>query len=231
MLSNRFRVTVYRARAALGAKEVLLEEHNRYRLSMEVLAASDLWTFNAGLEQIRRDPLPGARLITLEHLLRTHQGEYLPSESPEWAQQAREEHRTVYAQAQVELSDLQCHAGTCASSVETLALALRDDPFMGENQHQRLMTCLSVVQGKYAATEHYRRFVAFLRREVNDVPMPETLHLAARVKSGEHICRRQTHQADLPNAHHCSCIAEHPCPVVAKTVIATIGHGTCLPLH
>ena len=167
----------------------------------------------------------------LERLLQAYQGEYLPFESAEWAQQAREEHRAIFIQAQIELSELHCDVVACASSVNALALALQADPYMGENHHQRLMTCLSVVQGKYAATEHYRRFVAFLRREVNDVPMPETLHLAARVKSCEHICRRQTHQADLPNAHHCSCIAEHPCPVVAKTVIATIGHGTCLPLH
>ena len=231
LLSNRFRVVVHRARAALGSKECLLEEHNRYRLSAEVLASSDVRAFNTGLEQMKRDPLPGARRAMLERLLQAYQGEYLPFESAEWAQQAREEHRAIFIQAQIELSELHCDVVACASSVNALALALQADPYMGENHHQRLMTCLSVVEDKYAATEHFRRFVSFLHREVNDVPMPETLELASRIKGGEHICRRNIGGLDAAGTHHCTFMAEQPCPVVAKNAIPDTGRGTFQRLH
>lgn len=231
LLSNRFRVVVHRARAALGGTECLIEEHNRYRLSAEVLAASDVQAFAAGLERARRDPLPGARPAQLELLLTTYRGDYLPLETADWAQQGREEHRAVYVRAQIELSELHCDAGACSSSVEALALALLSDPYMGENHHQRLMTCLSVVKDKYAATEHYRRFVSFLRREVNDAPMPETLDLAERVKGGEHICRRQSHDSEFQGAHLCPFSADHLCQVGPIAVIPSLRRVPILPLH
>jgi DNA-binding SARP family transcriptional activator len=223
LLGNRFRVVVHRARAALGAKDRLLEEHNRYRLSAEVLSASDVQAFSAELEQAKHDPLPGARAVHLEHLLNAYQGDYLPLETADWAQQGREEHRAVYVQAQIELSELQCEAGACVSSVESLAQAVRADPYMGENHHQRLMTCLSVVEDKYAATEHFRRFVSFLHREVNDSPMPETLELAERIKGGEHICQRQVHEAGTPGAHPCPFSPDQPCHIVLNTVLPNLG--------
>ncbi len=231
LLGNRFRVVVHRARAALGSKACLLEEHNRYRLSAEVLKSSDVCAFTAGLEQAKHDPLPEMRRVTLERLLQTYQGEYLPFESAEWAQQAREEHRAAFVQAQIELSELHCDVVACAPSVNALALALQADPFMGENHHQRLMTCLSVVEDKYAATEHFRRFVSFLRLEVNDAPMPETLELAARIKGGEHICRRNAGGLDAAGTHHCSFMSEQPCPVAEKIVIPDPRRGTRQLLH
>jgi DNA-binding SARP family transcriptional activator len=223
LLSNRFRVVVHRARAALGAKDRLLEEHNRYRLSAEVLSSSDVQAFSAELEQTRRDALPAKKTLALEHLLHTYQGDYLPLETADWAQQGREEHRAVYVQAQLELSELQCEAGACSSSVESLAQALRADPYMGENHHQRLMTCLSVVEDKYAATEHFRRFVSFLHREVNDSPMPETLQLAERIKGGEHICQRHAQGDGAPGAHYCPFSADQPCHIMLNTVLPNLG--------
>ena len=224
LLSNRFRVVVHRARAALGAKDRLLEEHNRYRLSAEVLSASDIQAFSAELEQTKLDPLPATKTLALEHLLNTYQGDYLPLETAEWAQQGREEHRAVYVQAQVELSQLQCEAGACASSVESLAQAVRADPYMGENHHQRLMSCLSMVEDRYAATEHFRRFVSFLHREVNDSPMPETLELAERIKGGEHICQRQVHDAEPPGTHHCPFSADQTCHIMLNTILPNLGN-------
>ena len=141
-LSNRFRVAVHRTRAALGAKDTLLEDHNRYRLSPEVLAASDVQAFQNGLDAVRRDSLPLSRLARLQDLIHRFAGDYLPLESADWAFQAREEHRATYVQAQTELSGLHCGAGACARSVESLAVALKSDPYMGENHHQRLMTCV-----------------------------------------------------------------------------------------
>jgi len=67
------------------------------------------------------------------------------------------------------------------------------------------MTCLTVTDDRYAATEHYRRFVRFLREELGDTPMPETVALAARIKCGEQICERRPGQHGPP-----------PCPFLPQ---------------
>jgi hypothetical protein len=47
-----------------------------------------------------------------------------------------------------------------------------------------------VVKGKYALIEHYRRFLGFLRNELEDTPMKETRDFAKRIKGGESIRNR-----------------------------------------
>ena len=105
--------------------------------------------------------------------------------------------------AEIELSLLHRQRGDCQASVAALARALRRDPFIGENHHQKLMSCLSVVESKYAAIEHYRRFLAFLRDELDDTPMPETMLLAQRIKAGEEVCSHAVSRLEPPQPPPC----------------------------
>ena len=105
--------------------------------------------------------------------------------------------------AEIELSLLHRQRGDCQSSVAALARALRRDPFIGENHHQKLMSCLSVVENKYVAIEHYRRFLAFLRDELDDTPMPETMLLAQRIKAGEEVCSHAVSRLEPPQPPPC----------------------------
>lgn len=187
--NNRFRVTVHRVRAALGSPDAILEERGRYRLGPAVFAASDVHRLHAGLDEADRAEDAASRLAAIQRALAAYRGEYLSGERAEWASLAREEHRAAYTRAAVELSLLHCDHRSCAEAVGALVRALRADPYLGENHHQKLMTCLSVVEGKYAAIEHYRRYLRFLRDELDDTPMDETLELAERIKAGEPICR------------------------------------------
>lgn len=185
---NRFRVTLHRLRGALGWPESVVEEYGRYRLAPEIFRASDVHDVYAGLRDADLASVGPEKLAALQRALGAYSGDYLPGESAEWATQAREEHRAAYVRACVELSLLHCERAECGGAVSALVRALRADPFIGENYHQKLMTCLSVVEGKYAAIEHYRRFIKFLRDDLGDTPMDETTELAARIKTGEHIC-------------------------------------------
>ncbi|WP_102124691.1 AfsR/SARP family transcriptional regulator [Deinococcus planocerae] len=188
--ASRFRVTVHRLRRALESPDAVSEQHGRYVLSDEVLQASDVYRLYAALREGEQADDEKTCLHAYERVLDIYRGDFLEGCEDDWAVRAREEHRGVYVRACLELSALHCEHHECAASVETLSGALRADPYLGENHHQRLMGCLSTASDKYAAVEHYRRFVRFLRDELQDTPLPETTELAGRIKLGEHVCPR-----------------------------------------
>ncbi|WP_216322123.1 AfsR/SARP family transcriptional regulator [Deinococcus aestuarii] len=207
---NRFRVALHRARTALGGPGSVVELHGAYHLSDGVLRSSDVFALYAALHEAEHSE-GEARFRALSRAVETYGGDFLPHVQAEWARAAREEYRGVYTRARLERSLLHCEGLHCDLAVRDLALALRADPYIGENYHQKLMTCLSVVEGRYAATEHYRRFLRFLREDLGDTPMPETVALAQRLKAGEPICVRG-HRDALPRFHTCPLTADGTCP-------------------
>ncbi|HWG85838.1 MAG TPA: BTAD domain-containing putative transcriptional regulator [Deinococcales bacterium] len=211
--SNRFRVTVHRLRSALEMPDAVVEDHGRYHLAPAVFAASDVHALHAALDEASHNQDVNARLAAYQRALAAYGGDYLPGERNEWAEGAREEHKAAYVRAALELSLLYCDGADCNSAVTSLVRAMRADPFIGENYHQKLMTCLSVVEGKYSAIEHYRRFLNFLRDELEDTPMPETRELAERIKLGEQICRRKE-GPDAPVTQNCPLTPSGRCPGV-----------------
>jgi two-component SAPR family response regulator len=209
--NNRFRVNVHRIRSALSHEQAILEQHERYFVHPDILASTDLHRLHAALEQTSATAHDeAANLAAYQKVLTLYKGDFLPEVGATWASELREELRSVYVRANLELSMLHCSAGACEGAVSALVRALRIDPFIGENYHQKLMTCLSVVETKYAAIEHYRRFLAFLREELSDTPMPETLELAERIKNGEQICNRQPMQltTNCPFSSDGACVGE-----------------------
>jgi two-component SAPR family response regulator len=220
--NNRFRVTVHRIRTALSHPEAILEQFERYVVHADILAATDLHRLHLALEQANQTSQDEvANLAAYQRVLGIYKGDFLPEIGATWATELREELRGIYVRANLELSMLHCSAGACEGAVSALVRALRIDPFIGENYHQKLMTCLSVVETKYAAIEHYRRFLAFLREELSDTPMPETLELAERIKNGEQICNRKPMQltTNCPFSSDGACVGEiHQHKVMAAVV-------------
>ena len=219
--NNRFRVTVHRVRTALGRPGAIHEEYGRYRLSHEVLLATDVYQLYQTFETAHHtsDQLERQRLY--QHGIGLYQGDYLIEEQADWVLEAREEYKAAYVRASLELSLIHCEHGACDAAVGALVRALRADPFIGENYHQKLMTCLSVVEGKYAAIEHYRRFLGFLREELEDTPMSETRDLAERIKGGESICNRKL-GIDTHLTLNCPLTSDGSCPGVFGELIQLV---------
>ena len=204
--SNRFRVALHRVRAALGTTDSVFKEYERYRLSPEVLATSDVFALQAALHRAQlasTDPASGtlATREALQQAIDLYGGEYLPDVHTDWADTAREEYKASYVQATLELSMLHCEATECDLAIRFLAQALRADPLIGENYHQDLMACLAMVESKYAAVEHYRRFIKYLRSDLADTPMSETTALAERLKEDDFTCPHQI-GTQAPCARH-----------------------------
>ncbi|THF69177.1 response regulator receiver protein [Deinococcus sp. Arct2-2] len=184
VVSARFRVALHRLRAALGDIGSVIGERERYRLSPEVLAASDVHTLSAAEHVQGAEP----RQAALQQAVMAYRGEYLPDHRAEWAITAREQHKATYVRAALERAMQHCVASQCGLAIGHLAQALSTDPLIGENYHQDLMTCLANVESHYSAVEHYRRFIKFLRDDLSDTPMLETVTLAERLKAGDLIC-------------------------------------------
>ncbi len=221
--NNRFRVTICRLRNALGWRESIAESHSRYQLDQMVLEASDTHEFYVLIAQAEHAGSPALTLECYQQALALYVGDYLPLEISTWVLKIRNEHNAAFARAKIAVSLLHCNQGLCKASVGALTLALDNDPFLGENHHQKLMSCLSVVEGKFAAIEHYRRFLAFLNSDIKDTPMPETVVLAARIKSGERICLRALHQSGLPVKLQNSFIPDfhiQPLPMLEQRVLS-----------
>lgn len=198
-------MALHRARAALGGAHSVVEDGGRYRLADDVVRASDVFRMYEALDEADRGG--DARCLAPNRAIDAYGGDFLPHVRAEWAEAAREEHRAAYTRARLERSLLHCEHLHCDLAVRDLTAALRADPYIGENHHQKLMTCLTVVEDKYAATEHYRRFAKFLHEDLADTPMPETRELAERVKTGEPICVRG---AAVVEAH--APTGTHRCP-------------------
>jgi two-component SAPR family response regulator len=208
--SNRFRVNVHRVRMALGGRDTVIEQHGNYRLSPAVLAASDIHAFYSELERAKHISDFEPRLLAFRRALAFYQGHYLafePFEHSDWVVQTRAELQAAYTRAEIELSLMYCEQSNCRASVGSLSRALQVDALLGENYHQKLMACLSVVEDQHAAKEHYRAFAKALREKINDVPMFETLELIEQIKNGKRICQRQ---ANIPNTS-----PTHNCPFVS----------------
>ena len=163
---NRFRVVLHRLRAVLGGTNAIEEKDGRYRLAPEVWRSCDVYRFYSALKAAEDAHHPVEKRTALQRATELYSGNYLPEVEADWAVMAREEHQAAYVQAHLELSLLHCETGACALSVVSLVRALKTDPYVGEHYHQRLMTCLSVVEDKYASIEHYRRFLHFLREDI-----------------------------------------------------------------
>ena len=187
-VSGRFRVVVYRLRAALQRRGAVLEDRSHYRLEPEILAASDVQRFTELLAQAEHSVDPNSKRCLYQSALELDQGDYLPDETADWVSEIRAQYRTASAHALLELSRLHHERGDCAASMNALERALALDPLTGEDHHQQLMLCLSTVRGKYAAVEYYRRYVNFLRTDLGDTPMLETTALAGRIKDNIAPC-------------------------------------------
>lgn len=185
---NRFRVTLHRLRHALGRADAVTESGGRYALHPDLLAASDTATLHDALRGARQAGPPREREELLRRALASADGEYLPHLNGDWVQEARQAHRAAVVEAHLTLARLHCDAHECPLAAQELVRAAATDPLIGEDHHQRLMACLAMTRDRYAATEHYRRYRAFLATEIGDTPMADTVAFAERLKGGELPC-------------------------------------------
>ncbi|WP_438503510.1 AfsR/SARP family transcriptional regulator, partial [Deinococcus alpinitundrae] len=109
--SNRFRAALHRVRAALEDADSVVKAYERYRLSPEVLAISDVCAMQSALQDAQLATMPKIKQLALQRAVDLYGGEYLPDVRIDWARTAREEYKSSYVRAMLELSKLHYDAG------------------------------------------------------------------------------------------------------------------------
>lgn len=186
--ANRFRVALHRLRNTLGRADAVIETAGRYTLHADFIEASDTHALHDALSASKRAQNTRECEEVLRQVLGASEGDYLPHLQGDWVNTARTQHHTAIIEGYLMLAALHCAAHECVLSTQALLHATQQDPLIGEDHHQRLMTCLAMTRDKYAAIEHYRRYRKYLNTEIGDTPMPETEHLAEQIKQGHMTC-------------------------------------------
>lgn len=186
--ANRFRVALHRLRTVLGRPDAVTEQHGRYALHPDLIAASDTHALHEAIRESGHSTTTREREELLRQALSSADGDYLPHLQGDWVELARAQHRAAVVGGYLTLSQLHCAAHECPLAAQALVQAAQHDPLIGEDHHQRLMICLASTRDRFASIEHYRRYRYFLAHEVGDTPMPDTEELAERIKQGQHTC-------------------------------------------
>jgi DNA-binding SARP family transcriptional activator len=210
---RRLRLTLHRLRSALEQPQAVRLDRERLCLHEEVLKAADLTDFYLALGEAERATTSPERISAYRRARAAYRGEFLDGEQTEWVLELRARHQHSYVQAVVELALELClvtpEVSSCDRMVEALVDALRTDPYLGEDYHQWLMRCLTQAESKYAALEHYRRLITFLREHLRERPAHETRELAEQIREGGRVlCQPPTR---VPHGFRCPLTHEGDC--------------------
>lgn len=184
-VGTKFKVTFYRLRRALGDPGAIHEQEGRFSLAAAYYQSADHVQFQDELRRAKGGETRESRLHHTYRALSLYRGDFLPDCPTEWAEETRGALRAAYVRARLQAATLHCEGVECQSAVRNLAGALETDLLAGEQFHRTLMTCLCSLGRADDATSHYRHFLAYLQRDVGDLPAQATLRLAEQIRSGE----------------------------------------------
>lgn len=130
------------------------------------------------------DELNGNEVDTLEQAVGLYKGDLLEGVYDDWVLEDRARLANLYLAALARLARACRARGELARSLFFSELLLEREP-LREDVHREVMRTYAAEGRRAEALRHYERCRAIMRRELDIEPMPETVHLAARIASGE----------------------------------------------
>jgi DNA-binding SARP family transcriptional activator len=182
-LRNLFHVTLHRLRKCMGARDWVVREGERYRLTQEIPWQLDARHFEAAVgEALRRLRRGHDGSETLTAALELYRGPFLHGESAgEWHFEIKERLDELWLEA----NRAQVRASIAAGREEDAAAALRrlleHDP-VDEDSSRALMACAMRRSERNEALREYRRLERALREELGVEPGPETLAIYKQLR-------------------------------------------------
>lgn len=172
-ISSNFHATLWRVRQAIGFREAILFEDEQYSLHPSIRIWYDVAEFQSYVKQANQSRISDAeRSELLRQAVKLYQRPYLQDIYMDWTDRRREELRNQYLEALSELAALEGKSKRYREAKQIYEKILGEDPYRDE-VHLALMRSLVLSGAPSAALDHFKRYRALLRKELNAEPMPE----------------------------------------------------------
>ncbi|HEY2473362.1 MAG TPA: AAA family ATPase [Candidatus Cybelea sp.] len=119
-----------------------------------------------------------------------YRGDLLPEVYDEWLEVIRERHRNAYLRCLIERVSEARRDADFPVAIETARKVLAVDPWR-EDVVRRIVAMRFELGDRAGALSEYAAFARRLRTEIGTEPMPETVALAARIRSGQALEERR----------------------------------------
>lgn len=170
-VSSNFHATLWRVRQALGFKDSIVFEDEQYALHPSIQTWYDAGEFQAYIRQANASPAGSAEQAELlRQAVTLYSGPYLEDIFMEWADQRREELRTLYLNALEQLAAMEMGGKRFREARELYERIVGTDPYRDE-AHLALMKSMADSGAASAAIAHYKEYKQLLRKELNAEPI------------------------------------------------------------
>jgi non-specific serine/threonine protein kinase len=185
-LRNLFHVTLHRLRKCMGAREWVVREGERYRLTPSIPWRLDARQFDTvlrdALRSVRQQPGGGRGVDELAAALELYRGVFLQGESAgEWHFEIRERLDDLWLEGTRALAQALLAAGRDAEAGAVFRRLLQREP-ADEDASLALMSCALRRGERNEALREYRRLERALQDELGVEPGPEVAALYKRMR-------------------------------------------------
>lgn len=172
-ISSNFHATLWRVRQALGSKDAITFENEQYALHPSFQVWYDVAEFEDLLTQAGQpDRSKLERIEMLRRALDLYSDHYLLDTYMDWSDRRREELRSRYLEALLELAAAEKDNKQYREAKLLFEKVLKIDPYR-DDVHLALMHCMALGGSPSAAIAHFKKYRTLLREELNAEPLPE----------------------------------------------------------
>lgn len=171
--TSNFHSTLWRVRKALGSKDAIIFDQNKYMLHPEIEYEYDVKLFEQALDEASNPAIsPKKQLNLLKKAVRLYRGDFLLDIPGGWIEQRRDALVEKYLNALNTLAKLLEAEGDFPGARQLYEQILQTDPYR-DDVHLAIMQCLSKSGTPTAAKAHFQGYKEFLWRELKARPQPE----------------------------------------------------------
>ncbi len=171
-LKLQFKQTIYRLRRALGQNVVLLD-HDRYRLNRAIDYEYDVDVFWSKLHQARATTEKGERATAYRAAVGLYEGPYLPDTDEMWVHSERERLWQAFVEAALWLAEFHHEAGENDLALDYCQRVLAQDPCQ-EGAHRLAMRIYAAMGNRAEVARQLQRCRLALSEQVNAGLSPQT---------------------------------------------------------
>jgi predicted ATPase/DNA-binding SARP family transcriptional activator len=185
-LRNLFHVTLHRLRKSMGARDWIVREGERYRLSAALGWELDARRFEGAASAALRDlrARRDAAVDALARALALYRGDFLAGETvAEWHYEVRERLRELWLEGSRALGKALVERGRDAEAAEVFRRLLEREP-VDEEASRNLIACALRRGDRNEGMREYRRLERALDQELGVEPGPEIAKLYQQLRRG-----------------------------------------------